>query len=220
MTFDFAKTLALLPQFLTGAGITLAVSALGFALGTAIGFGLLACGMARSRAIRWPGAAYSSFIRGTPLLVQILVVYYVLPGLVGIDLPPLVAGILALALNSAAFVAEILRAGLSRIPRGQFEAAKALSLPFAVTWGKVILPQLLRNIVPPMVNEFTMLVKASAILSVITVVELTRTSQNIMMSTYRPVEAFVVAAALYFIILFGCSVLARRLELKTEQARA
>lgn len=218
--FHFSKTLALLPQFLAGAGVTLGVSALGFLVGTVIGFGLLACGKSRWRAIRWIGALYTSFIRGTPLIVQIFVVYYVLPGLIGIDLPPLFAGILALSLNSAAFVAEILRAGLTRIAIGQYEAAKALGLSPAITWMKIILPQLFRVVIPPMLNEFTMLVKASSILSVITVVELTRTSQNIMNITYRPVEAFCVAAVLYFIMLFSCSLLTRHLERKAQGERA
>jgi polar amino acid transport system permease protein len=218
--FHFSKTLALLPQFLVGAGITLGVSAVGFLVGTLIGFGLLACGRSRWLVVRWIGAIYTSFIRGTPLIVQIFVVYYVLPGLIGIDLPPLVAGVLALGFNSAAFVAEILRGGLTRIPAGQYEAAKALGLKPAVTWLKVILPQLMRTIIPPMVNEFTMLVKASSILSVIAVVELTRTAQNIMNVTYRPVEAFCVAAVLYFIVLFSCSLLTRRLERRAQGGRA
>ncbi|WP_296740744.1 amino acid ABC transporter permease [Mesorhizobium sp.] len=217
---DFSRTIAFLPQFLAGAGVTVTVSALGFALGTVIGFGLLACRRSRWRAVRLVGAVYTSFIRGTPLIVQIFVVYYVLPGLVGIDLPPLLAGVLALSFNSAAFVAEILRAGLTRIPNGQYEAAKALGLKPAVTWLKVILPQLFRIVTPPMVNEFTMLVKASSILSVITVVELTRTTQNIMNVTYRPVDAFAVAAVLYFIMLSACSLLVRRLERRSEGTRA
>ncbi|WP_348628526.1 amino acid ABC transporter permease [Mesorhizobium sp. SEMIA 3007] len=127
---------------------------------------------------------------------------------------------MALSFNSAAFVAEILRAGLTRIPAGQYEAAKALGLKPVVTWFKIIMPQLFGAIIPPMVNEFTMLVKASSILSVIAVVELTRTAQNIMNVTYRPVEAFCVAAVLYFIVLFSCSLLTRHLERKAEGARA
>jgi polar amino acid transport system permease protein len=217
--FDFSRTVTLLPQFLTGAGVTLAVSAVGFLVGTMIGFALLACGKSKWRLVRWIGALYTSFIRGTPLIVQIFVVYYVLPGLVGIDLPPLLAGILALSFNSAAFVAEILRAGLGRIPVGQFEAAKALGLSPLLTWWKVVLPQLFRTVTPPMVNEFTMLVKASSILSVITVVELTRTAQAVMNVTYRPVEAFCIAAALYFIMLFTCSMLTLRLERRAKEAQ-
>lgn len=206
----------MLPQFLAGAGVTLGVSLVGFMLGILVGFVLLWAGRSPWRAVRWSGALYTSFIRGTPLIVQIFVVYYVFPGLVGIDFPPLVAGVLALALNSAAFVAEILRGGLTRIPSGQFEAAKSLGLSMPVTWFKVVLPQLFRNVTPPMVNEFTMLVKASAILSVITVVELTRTAQNIMNITYRPTEAFCIAAVLYFMMLFTCSMFVKHLEGRAE----
>ena len=217
--FDFSRTLGMLPQFLAGAGVTLWVSLAGFVLGTLVAFLLLAAGKSRFRALRFLGALYTSFIRGTPLIVQIFVVYYVLPGLIGVDFPPLIAGIFALGLNSAAFVAEILRGGLTRIPVGQFEAAKALGLGPVVTWVKVVMPQLFRNVTPPMVNEFTMLVKASAILSVITVIELTRTAQNVMNITYRPTESFIIAAALYFIMLFACSMVVRRLERQAEAQR-
>lgn len=217
--FDFSRTLGMLPQFLAGAGVTLWVSLAGFVLGTLVAFLLLAAGKSRFRALRFLGALYTSFIRGTPLIVQIFVVYYVLPGLIGVDFPPLMAGIFALGLNSAAFVAEILRGGLTRIPVGQFEAAKALGLGPVVTWVKVVMPQLFRNVTPPMVNEFTMLVKASAILSVITVIELTRTAQNVMNITYRPTESFIIAATLYFIMLFACSMVVRRLERRAEAQR-
>jgi ABC-type amino acid transport system permease subunit len=159
-------------------------------------------------------------VRGTPLLVQIFLVYYALPGLTGIDLRPFTAGVLALSLNSGAFAAEIIRGGLTRVPHGQYEAADALGLPRFVTWFKIILPQVLRSILPPLVNEFTLLVKASTLLSVITVVDLTRTAQNIMNTTYRPVEAFIIAAALYFIMLFVLSTLARQLENRNRVQRS
>ncbi|MCI5074103.1 amino acid ABC transporter permease [Oricola sp.] len=217
--FDIDHALSLLPRFMAGAGITLAVSLVGFALGTAIGALLLYLGRSDFTPARWFAAIYTSFIRGTPLLVQILVIFYALPGLTGVDLPPLAAGILALAFNSAAFIAEIFRAGMTRIDPGQYEAARALALPRAVIAFKIILPQLIRNVLPPLMSEFTMLVKASAILSVVTVVELTRTAQQIMTETYRPVEAFTVAAAIYFIILFAFSTLTRRLERKYAAAR-
>ncbi|MBZ0162878.1 MAG: amino acid ABC transporter permease [Notoacmeibacter sp.] len=215
---DVSNVYDTFPRFLSGAGVTLGVSLAGFALGTVIALGLLLLARSRLAPARWIAAVYTSFIRGTPLLVQILVVYYALPGLMGIDLSPLVAGVLSLAFNSAAFIAEILRAGLTRIPTGQFEAAKALALPRHVVAFNVILPQLMRNVVPPMVSEFTMLVKASAILSVITVVELTRTAQHVMTETFRPVDAFVTAAAIYFIILYAFSMVARRLEHNDKRA--
>ncbi|MDJ0950300.1 MAG: amino acid ABC transporter permease [Alphaproteobacteria bacterium] len=210
--FDFTETLDQLPLFLEGALVTLGVSLLGALMGIGVGLALVFMRRARLGALRGVAIVYISFVRGTPLLVQIFFVYYALPGLTGIDLPAFAAGVLALSLNSGAFVAEILRGGLSAIPRGQAEAARALGLRPTVVWGKVILPQLFYITLPPLVNEFTMLVKASPLLAVITVVELTRTAQNVMNVTYRPVEAFLLAAVLYFVMLFVLSALTRRVE--------
>lgn len=216
----FGKTLAEFDQFLLGAGVTLFVSLLGALFGLAVGLLLFFMREARWKPIRLLARLYISFVRGTPLLVQIFLVYYALPGLTGIDLKPFTAGVLALSLNSGAFAAEIIRGGLTRVPHGQYEAADALGLPRIVTWFRVILPQLVRHILPPLVNEFTLLVKASTLLSVITVVDLTRTAQNIMNTTYRPVEAFIIAAALYFVMLFVLSTLARRLEKRNRVQRS
>ncbi len=210
--FDFTETLDQLPLFLEGALVTLGVSLLGALMGIGVGLALVFMRRARLGALRGVAIVYISFVRGTPLLVQIFFVFYALPGLTGIDLPAFAAGVLALSLNSGAFVAEILRGGLSAIPRGQAEAARALGLRPTVVWGKVILPQLFYITLPPLVNEFTMLVKASPLLAVITVVELTRTAQNVMNVTYRPVEAFLLAAVLYFVMLFVLSALTRRVE--------
>lgn len=216
----FGKTLAEFDQFLLGAGVTLFVSLLGAIFGLAVGLLLFFMREAGWKPVRAFAHLYISFVRGTPLLVQIFLVYYALPGLTGIDLAPFAAGVLALSLNSGAFAAEIIRGGLTRVSPGQYEAADALGLPRIVTWFKVILPQLVRFILPPLVNEFTLLVKASTLLSVITVVDLTRTAQNIMNITYRPVEAFIIAAALYFIMLFALSMLARRLEKRNQVQRS
>lgn len=218
--FHFGKTLAQFDQFLLGAGVTLFVSLLGAIFGLLVGFLLFFMRDAKWRAVRLLAHLYISFVRGTPLLVQIFLVYYALPGLTGIDLAPFSAGVLALSLNSGAFAAEIIRGGLTRVSHGQYEAADALGLPRFVTWFKVILPQVVRFILPPLVNEFTLLVKASTLLSVITVVDLTRTAQNIMNTTYRPVEAFIIAAALYFVMLFVLSTLARQLEKRNRVQRS
>jgi His/Glu/Gln/Arg/opine family amino acid ABC transporter permease subunit len=216
---NFSKTLAQFDQFLWGAGVTIVVSLLGALFGMVVGLALVFLRDAKWRPVRFLAHLYISFVRGTPLLVQIFLVYYALPGLTGIDLAPFTAGVLALSLNSGAFASEIFRAGLSQIPAGQYEAADALGLHRAVTWFKIILPQVIRIVLPPLVNEFTLLVKASTLLSVITVVDLTRTAQNIMNTTYRPVEAFLMAAAFYFVILFALSSLTRLLEKRIQGER-
>ena len=112
--------------------------------------------------------------------------------------------------------ASSIRAGISAVHRGQWEAAEALALKRRVIWGRIILPQVFAKILPPLTNEFTMLVKASPLLSVITVVELTRTAQQVMLESFRPVEALTAAAIFYFIICFLLSSLTRRLEARVQ----
>lgn len=212
MNFDFGLLLNSMPLMLKGALITFEVSIFGTLLGIVVGLILISMWMSRLRLVKYIAEVYISSFRGTPMLVQIFFVYYALPGLLGIDLSPFIAGVLALSLNSGAFVTEILRAGISAIPRGQIEGAKALGLKRRVIWGRVILPHVFIMILPPLTNEFTMLVKASSLLSVITVVELTRTAQQIMIFTYRPVEVMLAAATLYFVICFSLSSVSRRFE--------
>jgi polar amino acid transport system permease protein len=212
MDFSIEHLFNALPLLLKGALITFQVSLIGALLGIGVGLTLIIMRLTGLRVFDTVARIYISLIRGTPLLVQIFFIYYALPGLVGIDLNPFIAGVLALSLNSGAFVTEILRGGISAIPRGQLEAAKALGLRRPVIWSRIILPQVFALILPPLTNEYTMLVKASPLLSVITVVELTRAAQQIMMVTYRPVEVLLATATLYFLICFLLSSLTRRLE--------
>jgi polar amino acid transport system permease protein len=212
MDFDIGHLLNSIPLMLKGALITLEISIIGALLGIIVGFILILMRMSPLRPIKYLAEIYISIFRGTPLLLQIFFIYYALPGLLGIDLPPFIAGVLALSLNSGAFVTEVLRGGISAVPSGQFEGASALGLKRRVIWGRIILPQVFIMILPPLTNELTMLVKASPLLSVITVVELTRTAQQIMILTYRPVEVILAAATLYFIICFMLTRLTHRLQ--------
>jgi His/Glu/Gln/Arg/opine family amino acid ABC transporter permease subunit len=216
MDFDFSQLFEAMPLLLKGAMITLEVTILGAFMGIGVGLILTFMRMSHLNVLTYMARIYISLIRGTPLLVQIFFIYYALPGMLGIDLPPFIAGVLALSLNSGAFVTEIIRGGITAVPRGQMEAAKALGIGRVVIWRRVILPQVFMKILPPLTNEFTMLVKASPLLSVITVVELTRTAQQIMNVTYRPVEVMLAAAVLYFIICFLLSSFTRYFEAKNH----
>ncbi len=220
MDIDFVGVVPFLPAFAQGALVTIGVSVPGALLGVVVGLILIAGQRAPFAPVRWTSSIYISFIRGTPLLVQIFFIYYALPGLMGFNIPALLAGILALCLNSGAFVTEIIRAGLSSIPEGQWGAAKSLGLSRYRMWRYIIMPQLFYRILPPLTNEFTMVVKATPLLSVITVVEITRTAQHVMNDTYRPVEAFLVAAAFYFVMLFVLSRITSRIESWSEVFRA
>lgn len=142
---------------------------------------------------------FLSFIRGTPILIQIFLAYYGLPAL-GLSLGPTTAGILAISVNSSFFISEILRASLPSIEEGQIEAATALGLSPRAIWQTVILPQLLRKTLPMLINEATIVVKGTALLAVITVVEVLRVAQQIGAATFSPFEP-IAAAAMLFLIL-------------------
>ena len=178
MKFDINYIFDALPRLIEGALITLQVAVLGFCFSLILAtFLTIARTTFKSRIFNGIISFYISFIRGTPLLVQIFLIYYVLP-VFGLNLGPFSAGIFALTLNSAAFVTEILRGGLASVPKGQFEAAKSLGISGYALWWKIILPQTFITSIPPLVNEFTMVLKATALLSVITVVELMSVSQH------------------------------------------
>ena len=138
----------------------------------------------------------------------------------GVNIGPFTAGILAITLNSAAFVIEILRGGLASVPKGQFEAARSLGISRFALWFKVILPQTFIASIPPLVNEFTQVLKATALLSLITVVELMRVSQQIYSSNYHPVEILTGAFIIYFLMCFVISRSSSLLENKLKVKRA
>ncbi len=211
MGFEFSYVWSALPTLVLAAKMNLLVTLLAFSLSLTLGTTLALLRRAEWRGVNGAIHVYTSFIRGTPSLVQIFIVYYVLP-VVGIDLPPLVAGILALGLNSSAFVAEIVRAGISGIPKGQFEASASLGLRRGEQWRLVVLPQVFRMMLPSLMNEFTIVLKGSPIVSVITVVEVLRHAQQLFSQNYRPFEMLVAAAIVFFILNFAVSQLFALLE--------
>ena len=181
------------------AGVTIAVSFAGIVIGFVIGGLVCAARVSRRAWIKRLGGAYVSVFRGVPLLVQLLFIYYFLAEF-GLDVPAIVAAVGGLALSSAAYQAEILRGALNAVPRGQTEAAVALGFAGAEIWRRVLLPQALRISVPPLINEFILLLKASSLVSVVGIAELTRVSMNIASMTYRPLEAYVGGGLFYLAI--------------------
>ena len=205
MKFDISYTFDAIPRLFEGAFVTLQVAILGFTLSVLLATTItVARTSLNSKIFNSILAFYISFIRGTPILVQIFLVYYVLP-VFGLNLGPFTAGIIAITLNSAAFVTEILRGGLASVPIGQFEAAKSLGISGYALWRKIVLPQTFITSIPPLVNEFTMVLKATALLSMITVVELMRVSQQIYSANYHPVEVLSGTFVIYFLMCFVVS---------------
>jgi polar amino acid transport system permease protein len=184
---------------LQAAGVTIAVSLAGIAIGFPLGAVVCAGRLSGNSALKRLAAGYVSVFRGVPLLVQLLFIYYFLAKF-GIDVPALVAAIGGLALSSSSYVAEILRGALNAVPRGQAEAAVAFGFTPADVWGRVLLPQALRISIPPLVNEFILLLKASSLVSVVGIAELTRVGMNIASMTYRPLPAYLAVGTFYLVI--------------------
>jgi polar amino acid transport system substrate-binding protein len=201
--------------FFAGAAVTVGLSVAAFALALPIGL-LLALGrLAEGRRYRWPSSAYVELFRGTPLLLQLYVIYFALAPLV--KLGPMTAAILGLAMNYAAYEAEIQRGALLALPRGQAEAARALGLTRLQALEHVLLPQSLRIALPSMTNDFVALLKDSSLVSVITVVELTKRMTIAAVDLRSWVVPGVLCAALYFAMSYPLARIASRLERKLHR---
>ena len=195
--------------------ITVAVIVLGFLLAILVAAGRLA----RSPLINKPVAAYIEFFRGTPALVQLVWVYYCLPIVLGIELPSIASIVLALTLNIAAFYGEAIRAGIQAIPRDQSESADILGLSYVDKMRYVILPQGFRIIIPVVLSQSISLFKDTALVSTLGVADLMYQARVVATETYRPLEILTVAAMIYFVLAFPCTVATRLLELRLARAR-
>jgi len=215
----FAPLLSALPALATGLWVTLQLTVLAAVTSFAVGHLIW---WLRGRATplwRGVGHVYVSMMRGVPSIVQLFIVFFSLP-LIGLGGKPLLAAVLAIGLNSAAYVAEILRANYRALPHGQVEASHALGLSAFEVWWYVTAPQALRSSLPALVNEFTLVVKTTPLASVVAVTELTYAGQLIIARTYEatPVLALVVAG--YLLICWPTLKLARRLERRFNRARS
>ena len=202
---------SLLPLFLKGAGLTLLVSLCAMALAVALGISLAMGRRYGPLPVRWFSTAYIEFFRGTPLLIQLTMIYFGLPEL-GVRLDPFVAGVVALGLNYAAAEAENYRAGLESVPRGQLEAAQVLGLSTAQTLRHVVGPQAIRIAIPPMTNDFIALLKDSSLVSLVTLTELTKTYTNLANSTRDHLGLGLVVALCYLLLGLPFARLAKAAE--------
>jgi polar amino acid transport system substrate-binding protein len=198
---------------LQSAGMTVALSVLSFPLAILLGL-LIALGRLYGPAwIRPPLGAYVEFLRGTPLMLQLYFIFFFLPE-VGVRIPAFWTGIFGLAVNYSAYESEIYRAGLQAIPRGQMEAALALGMSRALALRRIIVPQAVRIVIPPVVNDFIALFKDTSVCSVVTIVELTKRFSVLSMSTQATIELMGMTALLYLMMSFPMSIVSRRIEMR------
>lgn len=211
MIWDWAYTLDVLPEILAAFAVTLQATVAGFALALVLG---LAWAVARMAPSRWLARGVSwlvEFVRSTPLLIQLYFLYYVLPEY-GLTLSPLVIGILALGLHYSCYAAEVYRAGIESVPRGQWEAARALNLSPAATWRRVILPQAVPPTLPVLGNYLIAMFKDTPLLAAITVMEMLQTAKLIGAESFRYLEPLTITGAVFLVVSLAASYLVRHLE--------
>ncbi len=199
------------PVMLRGAGYTVLFAIAAMLGGLLIGFPVAVMRILPHRLLRWPATVYVSLMRGTPLLVQMFIIYYGLPS-VGIEFTPVTAGILALSLNSGAFLSESLRGAIGAVSKGQWAASYSLGLGYWATLHHVVLPQALRIAVPAMSNTLISLIKDTSLVSVITLTELMLSTKEVIATTFQPLPLYQAAAGIYWVLSLLFEALQRRAE--------
>lgn len=201
------------PFYIEGIGITLLLSFLTILFGTLLGLFISILKVSKYKILRTIASIYVEIIRSTPLLVQLIIIHYGFK----INLTEITSATLALSLNSAAYIAEIIRAGILSINKGQMEAARSLGMTHAQSMKLIIIPQAIKNILPALANEFVVLIKESAIVSYIGLADIMYKANQIRSLTYLTLEPLLVAAAIYFVITFTISKLVQYFERKLNK---
>ncbi len=212
MNFDFDLVVNSFPLLLLGAGVTVQITALSVGFGLLIGMFVGIARLSQVKLVKFFATVYVDFIRGTPLLVQIFLIYFALPMIIGQRIDPFIAAITACSVNSGAYVAEIFRAGIQSIDKGQMEAGRSLGMTWTQTMRFIILPQAFKRIIPPLGNEFIAMLKDSSLVSVIGFEELTRRGQLIIARTYGSFEIWLTVAFIYLVMTLTISRLVDYLE--------
>jgi polar amino acid transport system permease protein len=203
---------------LKGLGFTILYTMGSVAFGLLIGLIVGLLRLSSNRFLTLPLVAYIEAFRCTPLLVQIIWFYYAFPVLLGVDMPAVVAGMLVLSLYTGAFYAEIFRGGVISIERGQWDAAQAIGMPHLEVLRRVILPQAIRRMIPPFLNQSIIQLKNTSLVSTIAVADLLYQGQLITAATYRPLETYTTVALIYFAILFPLTLCAQGVERRLQRS--
>lgn len=211
-TWQFGVVWSYKEIFIRGAVMTLYLTLLSMLLGLALGLIFGVGRNSKKRFIHLPSAMYIEAFRGTPLLVQLVWIYYALPVLIGFNLTNFAAALVGLTLNNSSYLAEIFRGGIISIDKGQVEAARSLGMSHFQTLRRIVLPQAVRIMIPPIVNQFAAVLKLSSLASVIAVYELLHEGTNLITTTFRPLEVYTAVAVVYFILTYPMTVASRRLE--------
>jgi len=214
--FDWAGVVDFFPQLMTGLYYTLLISVLGlllgFILGAIFGFGRVA----KNKIIYGIATVYIELIRGTPVLVQAIWIYFALPLIIGVNIASITAGVIVIAINSGAYIAEIVRGAVQSIEKGQMEAGRSLGLDHGQTMRYVIWPQAFKRMIPPLGNQFIISIKDTSLLSVILVPELIFQGRLVAANHFNAVEIYTTVAVFYLVITLSLSLVLRLLERRLD----
>jgi len=210
--WDFAPVWANADLLLVGLWHTLQVTATALAFGIPLGLVLALCRLSRRRALRWPAGGVIEVFRTTPPLVQLFWFFFALPILVGVEMTPFAAAALTFSIQSAAFFAEAFRAGIVSVERGQWEAGRALGMTPRQVMRRVVLPQAVKRMLPAFLERAIELMKTTTLVATISYSDLLFQANEVAQKTFRPLEVFTVAALMYFVVIYGASLIAGLVE--------
>lgn len=213
MNLDFTPIMPSIPYIFKGIVVTLEIAAIACVLGFILGVLLSLVKLSGIKPLKWLADFYTSVFRGTPLVLQLIIIYMGIPQMFpNVDIQPMPAAILAFSLNSAAYISEIIRGGIMAVDKGQSEAAQALGVSYASMMKDIILPQALKNIIPALMNEFISLTKESAIVTVIGALDVMRRAYIVGGATFHYIEPLLIAGVIYYIIVLILSYAGKLVE--------
>ncbi|CAN5711075.1 amino acid ABC transporter permease [soil metagenome] len=212
--WDFTPVCANWALLAEGLLNTLKVTGTALSCGLVLGLALALMRLSRHRAASWPAGFVIEVFRTTPPLVQLFWFFFALPLLVGIEMTPFMAAAVTFSIQSAAFFAEVFRAGIQSIERGQWDGARAIGMTYAQAMQRIVLPQAVKRMIPAFMERAIELMKTTTLVATISYADLLFAANEISQKTFRPLETYTVVALVYFVVIFLASLVARRLELR------
>jgi polar amino acid transport system permease protein len=210
--WDFSSVFANADLLAQGLLNTLAITGAALAFGIPLGLLLALMRLSTRPALRWPAGFVIEFFRTTPPLVQLFWFFFALPILVRVEMTPYMAAVLTFSIQSSAFFAEVFRAGIVSVERGQWEAARALGMDRGQTMSRIVLPQAVKRMIPAFLERAIELLKTTTLVATISYADLLFQANEVAQKTFRPLEVFTVAALIYFVVIFACSLVVHRVE--------
>jgi His/Glu/Gln/Arg/opine family amino acid ABC transporter permease subunit len=219
MNLNFSQNLVpSIPYILQGIWVTLGIVSLAALLGFILGILLALSKISRIKVLHWLADVYTSVFRGTPLILQLMIIYYGLPQLTGWEVTAYAAAVSAFALNSGAYISEVIRAGIQAVDKGQQEAAMALGIPYKKMMWDIVMPQAFKNILPALMNEFITLTKESALVSVIGTADIMRRAYIVGGQKYAYFEPMIFVGVIYYLLVVILTLIGKLVERRLRQS--